>query len=266
MTRKPIRATARKSTAAQLADLLRQARELREQRTTTREQVRRELAKLEQQVRELREVRRQERRLEEATTQASQDRAWSLAKFRARQGQRISVAAAEARHVQIIERNATGAGLERQVQQLRSHIQQLAKQYDISVSYVCAPATNAYALRAERAIEVPPVVNGATYAVSLHEIGHCARPCEKSHRPVKLGSGHPACVACELAAWQFATDTAIVWTTSMHQRMVLSLQSYARPAATAPERQTIERLTSNLARCQISQRKATNGTQTTYTR
>lgn len=115
------------------------------------------------------------------------------------------------------------------------HIIQLTKAFGVRVDVdpglepECATAGPAM-------IHIPPVTDDTSYAVALHELGHCLHPlgrltdqmsatCRRTH----------ACATArdlalqleeEYAAWSWAKHYALEWTTGMAHTRRLALTSY----------------------------------------
>ena len=86
-------------------------------------------------------------------------------------------------------------------------------------------------------VNIPPVVDETTYAVALHELGHCIAPCgtltstEASHRMIK--QRQPTTLRDvklrldeEWAAWEWARAYALEWTPAMVAIERSSISSY----------------------------------------
>jgi hypothetical protein len=127
----------------------------------------------------------------------------------------------------------------------KAHVREVARHLQVAIEWAATPM-NAYAWAKSRRIEVSPIITGADYATVLHELGHCAWPCEPTHAPVIIHEKlkKSCCVACELAAWQWAQRHARPgWTSRMHDCLSRSLTTY-RTYGTAPEQRTIDEMVS----------------------
>jgi hypothetical protein len=87
----------------------------------------------------------------------------------------------------------------------------------------------------EKIVHCAPIVNEATYAIVLHEIGHGASA---------LGGGDLSNAFTELqaltkenAAWDWAREYSLYWTNEMEQTARLSLGSYEQAAERAKAQQ-----------------------------
>lgn len=91
-------------------------------------------------------------------------------------------------------------------------------------------------------VRVAPVTCEATYAIALHELGHCLHPTGRVND--SMGSrtmrrtGQVATLADmrhqlleETSAWQWAITNALEWTPTMQQVMDLALGTYQQFAA-----------------------------------
>lgn len=74
---------------------------------------------------------------------------------------------------------------------------------------------NAMALMQRGTVVCPPIVDEATAAVVLHELGH--------HRTARTGF---TTLQAECAAWRWAREHALEWTEASQQRMYQALTSY----------------------------------------
>jgi hypothetical protein len=115
------------------------------------------------------------------------------------------------------------------------HIAELAKDLKVQVRFDSAFIGAGLALPRERVIEVPPIKSVFSYVTALHELGHVARPCDRTkHRRVKAADGGSTCVTCEVHAWEWAKATAITWDSAAQTNMTLALESYL-PSARGAE-------------------------------
>jgi hypothetical protein len=142
-----------------------------------------------------------------------------------------------------------------EVPALRAEVERWARDLGVRVQWSATPGANGYAWRGQRAIEVAPIRSEAAFAVAMHELGHCAHPCQPDHVRVRLHSRRTACVPCELAAWMFAIDTASAWSRPMHTEMADALGTY-RQYATATEQAEIDSLCGGLGFRRMQVRRA----------
>jgi hypothetical protein len=96
---------------------------------------------------------------------------------------------------------------------------------------------SAFAIWQTRTIVIPPIVDGETFAVALHEAGHVlAGDCtgREPHRPDRSVTRWHHCIACEVNAWAEALKLA-PFSRAMFERLQQSLRTYRRttPAAAA---------------------------------
>lgn len=71
-------------------------------------------------------------------------------------------------------------------------------------------------------VQIHPVVDETTYAIALHELGHCvhALGCLTGERRMSLR------ITMEEAAWEWARYYSLIWTTAMEQVERFGLGSY----------------------------------------
>jgi len=138
----------------------------------------------------------------------------------------------------------------------RTHVEAEARQLGVTIEWEprCA-GLNAYAWPTLKRAEFAPITSAGLYATALHEIGHVARPCEKTHTRVKTETG-TLCVQGEIDAWRWAIDRAQpTWTRPMHDRLAQALPSY-RQYGTPSEQREIDELASGIGFHQIQLRRA----------
>ena len=126
-------------------------------------------------------------------------------------------------------------------------IEQCARVLGVSIEWTATPM-NAYSFGRGKRIEISKIVTATSYAKARHELGHQARPCQPTHRPVTTDAKlkRSVCVACELGAWQWAIDGACPqWTRRMHDCFSRSLRSYHR-YGTPSEQRAIDDMASGL--------------------
>lgn len=108
------------------------------------------------------------------------------------------------------------AGRPRSLDAMWEHIETLAARYKfkIDTARVDRPE-DAFAVPWARTICIPPLRSAVGYATALHEVGHL------------LGPNQGALdIEGERAAWRWARDNAIVWTSSMERCAVRSLAKF----------------------------------------
>ncbi len=122
---------------------------------------------------------------------------------------------------------------------LRAHAAKLARDHGVELSDWETCRGGGYALVQLRIAVGPPIRSEFSYATRVHEIAHCVNKCLPSHRPTVGLTGHRLCVACEIRAWSWFIDRALVWTPLCHENLTQGLRSY-RWYATAEEQHTID--------------------------
>lgn len=86
-------------------------------------------------------------------------------------------------------------------------------------------------------IRIAPVIDESTYAVALHELGHCLAPLGRVHHIAGsrafVRTGLPATLRdarllfdAERSAWDWARHYALEWTPLMEHIELLGMQSY----------------------------------------
>lgn len=101
------------------------------------------------------------------------------------------------------------------------HIEQLAEKYDLAIGYAEDNYT-ACACPGSRTIYVPDITNLIEYQTSLHEIGHFA----SGFGFPRNGGSYHRILLCELAAWKWAHENALLWTDDMNDEMKECLLDY----------------------------------------
>lgn len=126
---------------------------------------------------------------------------------------------------------------------LARHVGELAAAFGVQL-VVCVgmPPEQAGAglLRDKPFIKIAPVIDESTYAVGLHELGHCLSPTGMLHAEMsntmrttqQFSSVRDVMLKLEeeRAAWRWAQHYALEWTPLMTYVKVLSLDSYERTA------------------------------------
>jgi hypothetical protein len=97
------------------------------------------------------------------------------------------------------------------------HIDELAAQLGVTIDYTYKGSSGGRAWATAKRIRIRPVKSSITYAVALHELGHCAIG-RISPRVGRLSE--------EGAAWKWAMHNANDWTDAMDDKMIKSLESY----------------------------------------
>jgi hypothetical protein len=137
-------------------------------------------------------------------------------------------------------------GQDPQVHAYREHVVALCQKLSVKSTYAVTYFGQAYAWGTLKEVELRPINSEFSYAIALHELGHCARPCEKSHVRVTMGKHkETCCVRCELAAWRWAIDHAIRWDKDSHEALCHGLTSY-RKYGTPAEQADIDAMTSKI--------------------
>jgi len=135
------------------------------------------------------------------------------------------------------------------VEGYRKYFDVLVRRHQIKVEWrpVMPADVSAYAISRRRKIVVPPITSDETFAICLHEAGHCIAgecPNKEPHRRDPAVTDWWHCIACETQAWEIATRLAS-FTPSMHERLRRSLASYrAVTPASAAAVATLDRLAS----------------------
>ena len=158
-------------------------------------------------------------------------------------------------HLMHVEATSTTPPDERAHLPLWQHeIARLARELQIEVSMAATPGANVYAWAGLKQIEIAPITSAFGYTSALHELGHCARPCDATHRRAAMAGGKTCCVQCEMEAWRWSIAQAKpTWTKGMHRHLAPALSSYRR-YGTVAEQSAIDDLVSDrgLFRAQLA--------------
>jgi hypothetical protein len=196
-------------------------------------------------------LRRREEQVSVQCYQAISKSEGSLARMHAASGGKygrprsVKAAARELRRIREDDPNL----IDPEARRYAAHVAKLAAQLGVTVVYVDSEGawTNTHAWTKLKRIEIPVVRTAWRYASGLHELGHCANPCQPSHRRVATGErGKTVCVRCETSAWRWAQREALAWIADIHANMDAALASYAT-YGTAAEQREIAEMTSGLA-------------------
>ena len=103
--------------------------------------------------------------------------------------------------------------------EMAAHIDQLAADLEVEVDYSYAGGKGGVAYAREKRIRIRPVKSSVTYAIALHELGHCA---------VGMISPKVGRLSEEGAAWKWAMDNANDWTDTMDRKARRSVTNYVR--------------------------------------
>lgn len=116
--------------------------------------------------------------------------------------------------------------------QMAEHLAGLARQHGIVLNVIKGmPPEQAFAINGGprmRLITVAPVVDETTYAVDLHEMGHCVAPdavwgpCELCRSVADIQGK----IRAEQAAWDWAQANALEWTVAMEQNKRMAMKGY----------------------------------------
>ena len=98
---------------------------------------------------------------------------------------------------------------------MQAHIERIAN--DNGIKIIASKSNRGWACREEKYIEIPAVKSPTTYALALHELGHCL---SKRQSDTRLLS--------EIGAWEWAVENAFFWKPSMTKKMRRGLESYVR--------------------------------------
>lgn len=93
----------------------------------------------------------------------------------------------------------------------------------------------------ERCVSITPVIDETTYAVALHELGHCLHPAgmvNQTHGSVTMRKTNQIATLSDMrlqlleeeSAWEWAHHYALEWTEVMSQVERLALSTYRRKA------------------------------------
>jgi hypothetical protein len=137
----------------------------------------------------------------------------------------------------------------------RAHVDELLTQHGITATW------DDVRPRAEgRRVWLPTIVDGGTYAICLHEIGHVqAGRCpgtDPHFRETRMAHSY-GCQACEVEATSYAMQHARpALTRAMHDMLALGLRSYRSATRGWPDaKRRLDRLASNIGRCGEQQRR-----------
>jgi hypothetical protein len=138
-----------------------------------------------------------------------------------------------------------------EIPEFRADAERLAKELGVRIWWTVPVPINAYAWETRHEIEVSGATSEEALAVIGHELGHCAEPCEPTHRRVPRESGRgELCCACEIAAWQWASMSLCRWSDAMHDEMGRCLRTYRR-YGTAAEQVAMDTLCGTRSRAEI---------------
>tara|TARA_Y100001938_G_scaffold145533_1_gene222394 strand:+ start:1534 stop:1938 length:405 start_codon:yes stop_codon:yes gene_type:complete len=98
---------------------------------------------------------------------------------------------------------------------MQAHIERIAN--DNGIKIIPSKSNRGWACKEENYIEIPAVKSPTTYALALHELGHCLG---KRQSETRLKS--------EIGAWEWALENAFFWKPSMTKKMRRGLESYVR--------------------------------------
>ena len=93
------------------------------------------------------------------------------------------------------------------------HVDYIAEKNGVTVHAVLENRDQARANSMFGIIVIAPVTDEVSYAIALHELGHCIDP----------DGGHEDKLTRERAAWRWAEENAIVWTQAMADDKLASL-------------------------------------------
>jgi hypothetical protein len=95
---------------------------------------------------------------------------------------------------------------------LHTHIETLCRNEEIV--WCVEPRRGGWSAGTFREIGTPPICGPISYAVALHEIGHCLGRNQLSRKVMVR----------ERAAWAWARRYALIWTPAMERRALKSLE------------------------------------------
>jgi len=99
--------------------------------------------------------------------------------------------------------------------EMQAHITKIANENGIKI--IASKGNRGWACKEKKYIEIPTVKSPTTYALALHELGHCLG---KRQSETRLKS--------EIGAWEWAVKNALLWKPSMTKKMRRGLDSYVR--------------------------------------
>jgi hypothetical protein len=100
---------------------------------------------------------------------------------------------------------------------MAAHIEELAAELNVTIDYSYQGGKGGRACPRENRIWIRPVKSSITYAIALHELGHCA---------VGFISPKVGRLSEEGAAWKWAMDNSRDWTETMDRRARRSITNY----------------------------------------
>lgn len=126
-------------------------------------------------------------------------------------------------------------------QELAEHARALAQAFQIALvenNELCQKPEDAVAMHLQivpgtmfHGCSVQVIVDETSYAIALHELGHCIHP---------LGNdGSLSAMLKEESAWEWAEHHALIWSTAMQQVKQFSLDSYGQQAKRLAEQNII---------------------------
>jgi hypothetical protein len=115
------------------------------------------------------------------------------------------------------------------IESTRGHVERLCLEHGINCFTI---QRGGYALHEIREIHLPPIRSPVTYAVALHEVGHClGRHQQSKHLMIREGW-----------AWRWARSHALCWTPAMERKARKSLEWY-EPRAAKMDRELAQQAT-----------------------
>jgi len=97
--------------------------------------------------------------------------------------------------------------------EMQAHITKIAN--DNGIKIIASKGNRGWACKQEKYIKIPSVKSPTTYALALHELGHCLGKRQSETRLKK-----------EIGAWEWAVQNALFWKPSMTNKMRRCLDSY----------------------------------------
>lgn len=89
----------------------------------------------------------------------------------------------------------------------------------------------------QSAVIIAPVVDEATYAIALHEMGHCLSP-TGSVRGADTVKNYNLILLEEESAWEWARRHALIWTVTMQHVELQAMENYRE----GQRRDTVEKI------------------------
>lgn len=128
-----------------------------------------------------------------------------------------------------------------ELRELQLHVLEISQRFQVAIEWIppraVAQAVSLHILDPNKnedihAVFISPILDETTYAVAMHEFGHCLHPLgttrtkdEKEYDRMQL--------LRERSAWEWAMHYALDWTPSMEHVRILAFKSYEDKAKDA---------------------------------